>query len=82
MTVETRFNIGDKFFMLHNNKVEECVVKYVSVVVTNSGIFVKYCHKETSQILLENIEDCLFEEGFWITSDKMFRTKEELLKSL
>lgn len=82
MTVETKFNIGDKFFILNENKVKECTVKYINVLFGKLTPIIRYRYEEIDPIILKNIENFGFSGNFWITCEKMFHTKEELLKSL
>lgn len=38
MTIETKFNIGDKVFFKKNNSIEESEVKEINVYVKNSVV--------------------------------------------
>lgn len=42
MTIETKFNIGDKVFFKKNNSIEESEVKEINVYVKNSVVKIAY----------------------------------------
>ena len=63
MTIETKFNIGDKVFFKKNNSIEESEVIGLTISIVNS-VWVQY-----------NIKDYLFRLFF---EQELFRSKEEL----
>ena len=73
MTIETRYNIGDRVWFMHDNKVKnEIIIKIDAVILKDmncTGV-----HKSITYSLF-NYSRCYAE-------DKLFPTKEELLKSL
>ena len=70
MTIETKYNIGDRVFLLIRNKVECYPICEVKTTVTRSDIDISY----KLQTLAGNT-DYYYEK-------ELFPTKEELLKSL
>jgi len=72
MTIETKFNIGDEVFFLHDNKIVKDKILYVSILLTKAGITVKYNMFET--------RDKTYEVNF--IDSQIFATKQELLDSL
>lgn len=68
MTIETKYNIGDKVFLLYNNEIKE---EYI----TEIGI---YCSKTTNQYISYVLSK--FETE--IPECKLFSSKEELINSL
>ena len=73
MIIETRYNIGDRVWFMHDNKVKSEIIIKIDVVIEKdmncTGV-----HK--------SIEYSLFNYSRYYTEDKLFHTKEELLKSL
>lgn len=71
MTIETKLNIDDKAYVLWDNKVEQILVTRIIISI---GLDLKP----------EEIYSCLFEGSVYssIEGNKIFKTKEELLKSL
>lgn len=63
MTIETKFNIGDKVFFKKNNSIEESEVIGLTISIVNS-VWVQY-----------NIKDYLLRLFF---EQELFRSKEEL----
>lgn len=63
MTIETKFNIGDKVFFKKNNIIEESEVIGLTISIVNS-VWVQY-----------NIKDYLLRLFF---EQELFRSKEEL----
>lgn len=73
MTIETRYNIGDRVWFMHDNKVKnEIIIKIDAVILKDMN-----CNDVGKTILygLFNYSRCYAEH-------KLFPTKEELLKSL
>lgn len=81
MILHTKFNEGDNVWTI-NPKTAEAVPRTISGVRTQSVFgylktiycFVKDCYKHKSS---PTVDDC-----FWLSEDKIFQSKEELLKSL
>ena len=63
MTIETKFNIGDKVFFKKNNSIEESEVIGLTISIVNS-VWVQY-----------NIKDYLLRLFF---EQELFRSKREL----
>ena len=77
MTVYTKFSLGDTVYLLHENKVHRCTVSKIIINVTknkfNKGDYIWYNYDvdiETGGTVID------------ISERRLFRTKEELLKSL
>lgn len=66
-TVETKYYIGDRVWLVSNNKVVEKIITQFDVVVSDNGIKITY------ELNYESID---------IDESKLFTSKEELLKSL
>lgn len=71
MTIKTRFDIGDKAFFLHENKVQQGVVNHIYIHVDRRGAASYTNYSLTS--LPGDIS---------VSEDKLFATKEALLTSL
>jgi hypothetical protein len=73
MTIETRYNIGDRVWFMHDNKVESEIIIKINAVIEKdmncTGV-----HK--------SIAYSLFNYSGYYTENKLFPTKEELIKSL
>lgn len=73
MTTETQYNIGDKVWFMHDNKVKSGIVIIINVVIEKdmncTGV-----HKTTRY--------SLYNYPGYYPENKLFPTKEELLKSL
>lgn len=72
MVIETEYNIGDEVYTLYKNKVTKTKIKAVDVLVS-TDITVKYN---------SDIVEGLFESNKVFMEKDLFKTKEELLKSL
>lgn len=71
MTIKTRFNIGDKAFFLHENKVQRGVVNHIYIHVDRQGA-APYAYYSLTSLLGDTS----------ISEDRLFATKEALLISL
>lgn len=69
MTIETKFNVGEKVFTMYLDKVSLITIEKIVIIYTikgcNTDITVRYITPECER-----------------TEGKLFKTKEELLKSL
>lgn len=70
MTIETKYNIADRVFLLIRNKVECYAICEVKTTVTPSNINISY----KLQTFAGNTD--------YYPENELFSTKEELLKSL
>jgi hypothetical protein len=68
MTFETKYNIGDEVWVMHDNRCRCTIVKSIRTMI----------HDYTSLIDIEYF----IEVGEWLHEGRLFPTKEELLKSL
>ena len=82
MTIETKFDIGDRVFYMEKNKVEESIITDIEIIV---GL-----KKENGMINYDNIKTVIKSEIYYVDMNRdlkyhprwLFKTKEELLKSL
>ena len=82
MKIETKFDIGDKVFYMKNNKVEENIITDIKIIV---GL-----KREDGMINYDNIKASIKREIYYVDMNRdlkfhpswLFKTKEELLKSL
>ena len=82
MKIETKFDIGDKVFYMKNNKVEENIITDIEIIV---GL-----KREDGMINYDNIKAFIRREIYYVDAHRdlkfhpnwLFKTKEELLKSL
>lgn len=72
MKIETKYNIGDKVWLIAKNEIVQLEIQSVSPYYCRSFQYIKYGFGRSNYT---NLFD-LFEE------EKLFPTKEELLKSL
>ena len=82
MKIETKFDIGDRVFYMKNNKVENNIIVNIEIVV---GIELE----EHGMINYDNIKAIIQSEIYFVDMNRdllhpswLFKTKEELLKSL
>ena len=82
MEIETKFDIGDRVFYMEKNKVEESIITDIEIIV---GL-----KKENGMINYDNIKTVIKSEIYYVDMNRdlkyhprwLFKTKEELLKSL
>lgn len=71
MKIETKYSIGDLVYYLSHNAIAYKPIDFIRIEINESGnIETKYCIRAT------------YAECEWRTEDKLFTSKEELLKSL
>lgn len=73
MEIKTKYDIGDEVYTLHKNKVVKVKIKAVSCSLSNTGRYTGYA---------TDIVEGLFESNKVFIEEELFKTKEELLKSL
>lgn len=76
MIIETKYNINDKVYIMYNNKVILCEVSGIIIIKSNNmsswqDNYLRYC-----------INGLPEKQEIEIEEDKIFKKKEELLKSL
>lgn len=71
--IKTKYNIEDEVYALHKNKVAKVKIKGIGSSVSNFGTIIKYT---------TDMVEGLFESNKVFTEEELFKTKEELLKSL
>ena len=81
MKIETKFDIGDRVFYMKNNKVENNIIVNIEIIV---GL-----EEENGMINYDNIKAFIKSEIYIVDMNRdlfhpswLFKTKEELLKSL
>ena len=74
MKFESKFDIGNTLFTMHNNRIEEVDVVGITIQTYNDGG--AYAHYKVSHFLYD-----MFEE-FEVGEDDLFITKEELVEDL
>lgn len=82
MEIETKFDIGDRVFYIEKNKVKESIITDIEIIV---GL-----KKEDGMINYDNIKAFIKSEIYYVDMNRdlkyhprwLFKTKEELLKSL
>ena len=73
MKIETKFDIGESCYVIHNNKIEKCTVKSISILITGSEEY-----KEEYSLEEIKMDGYNFHPYF----TELFKTKEELIQSL
>lgn len=73
MTIETKYNIGDEVWFMHDNKVK-------TAIIITIGVFVEI--DMNSQYVSNSIQYGLYNFNHPYIENQLFPTKEELLKSL
>lgn len=73
MQIETKYNIGDKVWFMHDNKVK-------SGTIITIGVFVE--RDMNSQYVSNSVQYGLDNFDYPYRENHLFPTKEELLKSL
>lgn len=77
MTIETKYNIGDKVWVIVNNKVHHIRIEEIKVSIEKTMII-------EDGVLSISEYKTLYSVGWgdWHKESDIFHTKEELLKSL
>ena len=74
MTIETKYEIGDEVFAMPYRSIGRFPIKAIRI---KREIERKFCIKPYEWTTIEYLVD-----DEWLNEDKLFPTKEELLKSL
>ena len=74
MTIETKYNIGDEVFAMPYSSIRRFPIKAIRI---KREVVQKFCIKPYKWTTIEYLID-----DEWLNEDKLFFTKEELLKSL
>jgi hypothetical protein len=89
MEIKTKFNIGDKVWIMYENCVNECIIFAVDVRVFQEKIKIYYMCRTKEDInnraLEKWLRDCKTNITEWdkiFAESNCFATKEELLASL
>jgi len=78
MTIETKFKLGDKAYILYNYAIQSVKIEEILVHYTNLGPQIKYKlrgWKGDFEYPLDLLEG-------WFMEEKLFLTKEELAENL
>ena len=81
MKIKTKYNIGDEVCTMFRNQVTYFIIGRIDIRTDGKGTSIIYTSKDT----YEEYSDIIGENKTynWVRSeDKIFSTKEELLKSL
>jgi hypothetical protein len=78
MRVETRFDIGDKVYVLHKNSVETTEILGISIEIDDKEQLIKY----EVDIRVHIVDAPRIDIHETIEESRVFKTKEELIKSL
>lgn len=73
MVIETKYNIGDEVWFIHDNKVKSATIITISIFVERDM---------NSQYVSNSAQYGLYGFPYPYVENHLFRTKEELLKSL
>ena len=78
MDITTKFNIGERIFVMHNNRIVETNIDSIYIIVLPqttpcSNVIVKYKVKKI---------DYNWREEFEVNEDEVFRNKEDLIQYL
>lgn len=74
MIIQTKYDIGDEVFAMPYGSIRRFPIKAIRI---KREIEQKFCVKPYEWTTIEYLVD-----GEWLNEDKLFPTKEELLKSL
>ena len=72
MTIETKYNIGEAVWVIHHKRIEAIEVSIGKVTKTEDGVLSISEYKTSYSVGWGN----------WHKENEIFKTKEELLKSL
>lgn len=78
MGIKTKYNIGDKVFFIQENAVHQGFIKEIAVYVSNDG----YSDIQREYYDIKSYEKAIDKEYKKVNQSLIYKTKEELLKSL
>lgn len=76
MKVETKFNVNENVFVLKQDKIQECRIELICIYLEREG---NNEHKERMSYKIYSKQGVVFD---YVKESEMFKTKEELIKSL
>ena len=81
MEIKTKYDIGDKVWTIHNNKVVNMTIYHFSIKVYKEKIRIEYMSDEDfkQHVSFKNTPELL---PLFKYENELFPTKEELVKSL
>ena len=81
MEIKTKFNIGDKVWTLHENKIVKFTINQIEANVYDDEILIKYGSKER---IKQTVSWSIFQQELSISKkeSELFSAKEELINSL
>ena len=83
MTIETKYNIGDEVFLIRDNEVQKHKIQSISIAQTSTVGRILYSFVDMFSLKDIRASEFSTEDGLeWWNEDKLFPSKEELLKSL
>lgn len=80
MEIKTKYNLGDKVYVMHDNKVVYFTIQRINIKIGDK-ISIEYVSSEKFRqyLYLSKESDYM---SLYVEEEKVFSTKEELLKSL
>lgn len=78
MKIETKYNIGDKVFFLHDNAIHQGYIRQVAVNVTCS----EGCFDQNEYYNIDCYDIALFKTCKNIEKSLIYKSKKDLLESL
>ena len=77
MTIETKYNIGDRVWVIMNDRVAHAIIEAIEISVGKA-----LCSEDGKLSISEYKYKYSVGYGNWYNESLLFPTKEELLKSL
>lgn len=74
MTVETKFNVGETVWTIHNNKAHRVTISYICLKIDSGGINTLHYHAF--------IDDYNSKSKVVRTEDYLFASRQELMNSI
>jgi len=76
MNIETKFNVGDEVFIMHNGRLNKRAIKSISIDIrTERDLVVSTLYNVGSE------PEGIFRSKFIFYEDELFGSKEELIKA-
>jgi len=83
MIIHTKFNENDEVYCMHNNKITKCIIKTICIVYPTYSLY------SDSGVKLTNTQYFIYDAHYGRNStsitkeeNKLFKSKEELIKNL
>ena len=83
MEIKTKFNVGDKVFLLHNSEIKHMEIYSIDLYVNNgNSVHIRYnLNFKNKLIPYGEDKSCLF-EAYRVPEVYLYSTKLKLIKSL